>query len=626
MKKSSGKTDKAELDDLKRTEAELEKLLVGQEGLLSAEIRLSLIYDNVSDVIFVINVEPDDYFRFSSVNRRFLEVTGLSESQIVGKLATEVIPEPAHALVFGKYHEAMRNKRPAHWEEISIYPAGVKVGEVTVAPVFDMAGRCTQLVGTVHDITEHKHAEERIASQHAMLQAIINSPKDIVVFSLDKEYRYTAFNDKHRQEMKTHWEADIQIGMNMLDCLTIPEARDIAKVNMDRALRGESFSDVQRVPGQDLDYEFNWSPIWKGQEVAGFAVFIHDITERKRAAEALQDSEEKYRTVVENAAEAILIAQDGMLKFVNRTASEIAGYSEQELRSSPFLGFIHPDDRNMVGERYLKRLKGDASVPKYEFRLTRKDGDIKWVEISAVLVTWEEKPATLNFLNDITERKRAEEQIRLSLKEKETLLREIYHRTKNNMNVIGAMLSLKARSGGNEAVAPIFRDIEDKIQAMALVHQKLYESKDLFNIDFQVYVSDLAALLMKSRAISDTDVSLALEMDKIAVSIDVAIPCGMILTELISNTFKHAFPGRKKGEVRIGIGRLAGGEIEVAYADNGIGVPQGFDFRNQPTLGLQMIFMLGEHQLQGQVQFESGRGVACRIRFNEAIFRARFEP
>jgi PAS domain S-box-containing protein/putative nucleotidyltransferase with HDIG domain len=137
-----------------------------------------------------------------------------------------------------------------------------------------------------------------------------------------------------------------------------------------------------------------------------------DITERKQAEESLRESEEKYRTLVETSAEAILIAQDSMLKFVNRMASEITGYSEQELRSSPFLDFIHPDDREMVGERYLSRLKGDVSQPRYAFRLINKDGSIKWVEINGVLVAWEGKPATLNFLSDITNRKQGEEELR----------------------------------------------------------------------------------------------------------------------------------------------------------------------------------------------------------------------
>jgi len=135
---------------------------------------------------------------------------------------------------------------------------------------------------------------------------------------------------------------------------------------------------------------------------------------RIRAEEALRESEQKYRLLVDNASETILVAQDGMLKFANRMASELSGYSEQEIISRPFSEFIYPDDRGMVVESYLSRIKGGASRPKYVFRFVVRDGSIKWVEISAVLIDWEGKPATLNFLNDITERKRSEELLQKS--------------------------------------------------------------------------------------------------------------------------------------------------------------------------------------------------------------------
>jgi len=140
----------------------------------------------------------------------------------------------------------------------------------------------------------------------------------------------------------------------------------------------------------------------------------NDITERKQAEEALRTSEARYRLLVENANEVIVVAQDGMLKFVNRMTVELFGYSEQELTSRPFPEFVHPDDRGMVVERHLKRLKGDVFQPRYAFRLVGRDGSIKWVEIGAVLIDWEGKPATLNFINDITERKQAEEALQES--------------------------------------------------------------------------------------------------------------------------------------------------------------------------------------------------------------------
>ncbi len=152
--------------------------------------------------------------------------------------------------------------------------------------------------------------------------------------------------------------------------------------------------------------------------------YLSDITERMRVEEELRASESRYRLLVENANEAILVVQDGMLKFVNRMACELTGYSEQELRSRPFPEFIHPEDRDMVVERYQRRIKGDVSMPRYAFRLVTREDSIKWVEIAAVLIDWEGKPATLNFLTDITERKQAEQALRESEERYRTMMEQ----------------------------------------------------------------------------------------------------------------------------------------------------------------------------------------------------------
>lgn len=140
-------------------------------------------------------------------------------------------------------------------------------------------------------------------------------------------------------------------------------------------------------------------------------VIFSDITERKRAEEKLRESEEKYHSVVEHADQGILIAQDGMIRFANPKISEISGYSQEELSSKLFTRFIHPDDREMVTENYLKRLQGRELPHIYDFRILDMEGNIKWLEINATLINWEGRPATLNFLTDITERKRAGEEM-----------------------------------------------------------------------------------------------------------------------------------------------------------------------------------------------------------------------
>jgi PAS domain S-box-containing protein len=317
----------------------------------------------------------------------------------------------------------------------------------------------------------------------------------------------------------------------------------------------------------------------------------------------------------------IIIDRDTLIIIeANQTAMEMTGLPKKRIIGQICHSLVCPAQ---AGKCPVKDL--GQSVDNSERKLIHADGHLKDILKTVYPITIKGKDCYVESFIDITERKRAEEQVRQSLREKDLLLREVYHRTKNNMNVIIALLSMRGESSRDVTVAQTFKDIEDRIQAMALVHQKLYESRDLSNIDIREFVSDLAALLMRSHRISADDLTLVLEMDKVPVSIDVAMPCGMILTELFSNMFKHAFPDRRKGEVRLGIARAAGGEIELSYADNGIGVPAGFDFRSQPTLGLRTIFMLAEHQLQGEARFEGGRGVACRIRFNDANIPARFK-
>ncbi|MCP4133060.1 MAG: hypothetical protein GY754_18990 [bacterium] len=212
-----------------------------------------------------------------------------------------------------------------------------------------------------------------------------------------------------------------------------------------------------------------------------------------------------------------------------------------------------------------------------------------------------------------------------ALEEKKILLRELYHRTKNNMQVIRSMLSLQAEGTKNELVQKIFRDTENRIQTMALVHQKLYQSQDLSQINLKNYFFDLAQMVMHSYGVMSERVSLILEIEDIFVLIDTAIPCGLVLNELLSNVCKHAFPGSMKGEISIRVSGTKQGEINLFFSDNGVGVSKDFDFRKQKTLGLQTILAICEHQLQGKVIFETKQGVGYHIRLNDSLYTNRMK-
>ncbi len=225
---------------------------------------------------------------------------------------------------------------------------------------------------------------------------------------------------------------------------------------------------------------------------------------------------------------------------------------------------------------------------------------------------------------ELAERKRAEQKIATALQEKEILLRELYHRTKNNMQVILAMLSLEAARSQNEEIKTSYKEIANRIQAMALVHQKLYQSQNLTRINLQEYLQELAELLLHSFRYASEKISLRCAIEPVEVLIDTAMPCGLVVTELISNSLKYAFPGESSGEISLQLTRQ-GQEIELCCSDNGVGVPPDFDFQNLKSYGLRSVLALVEHQLQGQVSFTSDNGLACHIRFSDTLYSSRVD-
>jgi PAS domain S-box-containing protein len=227
------------------------------------------------------------------------------------------------------------------------------------------------------------------------------------------------------------------------------------------------------------------------------------------------------------------------------------------------------------------------------------------------------------FGKDVTERRRAEEQIAKSLGEKETLIRELYHRTKNNMNVIISMLRLQANRVGDERLREAFAETEARIMSMSLVHEKLYESSDLSRINLKTYIEDLAGRLFKNYSLAGERVSLALDLRDVYVLIDTAVSCGLIVNELISNALKYAFPGERRGEIRIVLEKRADSRIRLAFSDDGVGLPEGFDTERDGHLGMKIVLSLARRRLKADVSTRSENGLSYEVKFEEEPEEAR---
>jgi two-component sensor histidine kinase/HAMP domain-containing protein len=220
-------------------------------------------------------------------------------------------------------------------------------------------------------------------------------------------------------------------------------------------------------------------------------------------------------------------------------------------------------------------------------------------------------------LKEISERQRAEEQINASLQEKEVLLREIHHRVKNNLQVIASLLNLQARNIVDEHVLEPLRESQTRIESMALIHQKLYDSDDLMGVNFAEYSRNLATHLLSSYGVSQK-VALKVDSDDgISLGINSAIPCGLIINELVSNSLKYAFTGKQDGEIRIALRRKEDGRIKLMVADNGAGIPDKIDFRNTESLGLRLVNILSE-QLEGTLELDTTGGTSFELTFATA--------
>jgi PAS domain S-box-containing protein len=307
----------------------------------------------------------------------------------------------------------------------------------------------------------------------------------------------------------------------------------------------------------------------------------------------------------------IVVDACGNIQRLNPAAARQLGYGEEELLSRPLSDLIVPPER----ELFENAKSGAALIGTRSLHLQSQNGDAIPVLFTAAEIRSAQgrlEGLVCNAVN-MTERLAAENQLRASLQEKEVLLKEVHHRVKNNLQIICSLFSLQSREANDPQIAHLFADTQGRIRSMALIHEQLYQSAELARIDFAEYSRQLCQHLIYSSGWQSDSLAVRLDVDRVPLELDIAIPCGMILNELISNAMKHAFPQGETGEVCVAF-RSEDNCRRLTVRDNGIGLAPVAIQQQQRTLGLTLVEAL-VRQLKGRMSIDSNGGTQVTIEF-----------
>jgi PAS domain S-box-containing protein len=603
----------AELSKINKTlRKEIQEHQKDKKILEDTEEKYRLLYENMSDVVFIFNSD----LILSDITPSVERMSGYKAEELLGSSFDDLdfLTPKSLETAFMAAERLFQGEKIGYQEyEFKTKNGNTLFAEVSNTPIFE-DGNLKEFICVARDITERKKAEKQILMANERLEYLLSSTNAVIYTSKASEDYGATFISKNIETLMGYAPQNfIKIPNFWLDNIH-PEDKGI----IDKAL-----DTLYEKGNHEYEYRFkhkNGNYIWvrdemklvrdsRGEplEIVGYWT---DITERRHYQDTIKESMELYQTLVETTPEAVIATDlDGNIIFVSSHTLELYGYDDKDkLLGKNSFEFIDKEDHEIALTNLKKTLSGE-SLRSVEYNLIRQDGSRFIGELSAALI----KDAQGNpnsfiaTVRDITERKETEGQIKSALKEKEILLREVHHRVKNNIQVINSMLNLHTKYISDAKYTEMLKEIQYRVRSMALIHEKLYKSKDISVINFRDYIKELVNELFRSYGANISKIRPNIEVGEVTLDLDTGIPCGLIINELVSNSLKHGFPEGGPGEIFIRLSSNENNEINLIIEDTGIGISENFDINNPNTFGLQLVNTLVA-QLRGDLEFRAGKG------------------
>jgi PAS domain S-box-containing protein len=468
------------------------------------------------------------------------------------------------------------------------------------------------LICICRDISERKQIEKELREQKLALEYAVEG-----IARLDAQGRYIAVNNAYASTVG--YTPEEMLGMEWQSTVHPKDITDLIAAYQQMLAYGKGEAEARglRKDGSVFYKQVTIVSAWDDRHnFIGHYCFMKNISDRKQLEAELHHREERFRILVNHSPVGIFQTDSqGNCLFVNPKWTALTGLSITEALGTGWVSALHPDDRDRVSIEWYDSVLCDREFFA-EYRLITPADDISWVFGRAVAIHDASGAITGYFgtVTDITERKLAEEQLKTSLKEKEVLLKEVHHRVKNNLQVIDSLFRHQCRQTKEAQLVLILKECQNRVGSMALLHEKLYQSKDLAKIELADYIQSIVSNLLYSYSFNGNTPEIKFDIEPVFLELETALSCGLIVNELISNCLKYAFSSVNNGKIKISLFIYEKTDFRLIVKDNGIGFPADFDLENSKTLGLKIVKSL-TRQLGGSLELNSQKGTEFIITF-----------